>query len=102
MPSERATERKLIFINLLNGVSPEQVARDFHKNTIAEIMEDFRFVALKLKSYGFQRAMPYIHCDTIDEARQSKLTLLVLLEKVNLDVVSVFSSIKPKPIESIL
>lgn len=94
MPSELAAERKLIFINLLNGVPVAQVAQGFHRQTEKEVMDDFRFVALKIKAYAFQRVMPYIPLESVAEARSNKIHILEILEKVNLDVLPVFSSIK--------
>lgn len=92
--SELATERKLIFQNLLNGVPVAQVAQAFHRASEKEVLEDFRFVALKIKCYAFQRAFPYIPMDTVAEAAQNKMAILDILSKVNLDVLPVFSSVK--------
>ena len=101
MQSERATERKLIFGNLLNGVAPAQVAQAFHKASEKEVMQDFAYVALKIKCYAFQRAMPYIPCDTVAEAMQNKILILGILDKLNLDVLPVFSSIKTGKVEEV-
>ena len=101
MPSQLATERKLIFTNLLNGVPIEQVAQNFHRQTEKEVMEDFRFVVLKIKCYAFQRVMPYIPMETVAEARTNKLQLLALVEKLNLDVLPVYSSIYTQPVEEV-
>lgn len=97
--SEKATERELIFCNLLNGVSVIDVAKAFHKETENQVMEDFRFVALKIKGYIFARAMPFIPLDTIAEAMQNKFMVLDLLKKVNLDVAPEFSNITTGKVE---
>lgn len=91
---DKAAERRLIFENLANGVGVEQVARDFGKNSIEEVMVDFRFVALKIKSYAFARLMPYIALDSVEHARQNRFVALTILAKLNLEVVPMFSSIK--------
>jgi hypothetical protein len=101
MASEKATERKLIFINLLNGVSIAEVAKTFHKETEKEVLDEFRFVALKIKSYLFQRAMPYIPFDTVAEARSNRVQFLILVDKLNLDVVPVFSRIVTQKVEEV-
>jgi hypothetical protein len=92
MLSDRATEKKLIFTNLLNGVSVVECAKAFNKKTEKEVMDDFNFVALKIKSYIFVRVMPYIPLDTVAEAQANKLQVLALLEKVNLEIVPAFKS----------
>ena len=101
MATEKATERKLIFINLLNGVDIVEVAKTFHKQSEKEVMDDFRFVALKIKSYVFARAMPYIDCGTIAEARANKMQLLIILDKLNLDTVPIYSSITVNKVEEV-
>jgi hypothetical protein len=100
MPSELATQRKLIFINLLNGVSVAQVAQAFHRQSEKEVMDDFRYVALKIKSYAFQRGMPYIALETVKEAQGSKIMILGILEKINLDVLPVFSSVRSNAVDN--
>lgn len=101
MRSEKATERELIFINLVNGVPIADVAKAFHKETENQVMEDFRFVALKIKNYMFARAMPFISLDTVAEAMQNKLQAFELLNKVNLDVLPQFQKITANKIEDV-
>ena len=101
MPSDLAIERKLIFTNLLNGVPVGQVAQAFNRQTEKEVMDDFRFVAMKIKSYAFQRLMPYIALDTIAEAMQNKFLILGILEKVNLDILPMFSSFNVEKVEDV-
>jgi len=93
MKSEKATERELIFINLLNGVPIADIAKAYNKQTEMQVMEDFYFVALKIRNYMFKRAMPFIPLDTVSEAMQNKLLVLDLLTKVNLDILPEFSKI---------
>ena len=78
-----------------------QVAQAFHRQTEKEVMDDFRFVALKIKSYAFQRVMPYIPLESVAEAQQNKIYILGILDKLNLDVLPVYSSIKANPVEEV-
>jgi hypothetical protein len=91
--SELATERKLIFINLVNGVPIHTVAQTFHRESERVVLDDFRFVALKIKSYMFSRAMPFIPLEHPHEVAQNKSLVFDLLNKVNLDVLPAFSKI---------
>ena len=99
--SELAEERKLIFTNLLNGVPVANVAQAFHRDSVAAVMDDFKFVALKIKGYMFARAMPFIPLDTVAEAMQNKFQVLDILAKVNLDVLPEFSSISANKLEDV-
>ena len=99
--SARAVDRELIFTNLLNGVSAPEVARAFHKDSEREVMEDFKFVALKIKSDVFARAMPYIPCDTVAEAMGNRIVIFGILNKINLDTVPIYSSIKISKVEEV-
>jgi len=99
--SELAEERKLIFTNLLNGVPVANVAQAFHRATEAAVMDDFKYVALKIKGYMFARAMPFIPLDTVAEAMQNKFQVLDILAKVNLDVLPEFSSISANKLEDV-
>lgn len=101
MESTRSLERRLIFQNLANGVPIAIVARDFHKQPF-EVMDDFRFVVSKIKSYGFVRVMPYIPCETLELANKNRVFLFDLLEKLNLDNAPAIASINEMPLEAIL
>ena len=101
MSSELAEERKLIFINLLNNVPVENVAQAFHRDSVAAVMDDFKFVALKIKSYMFARAMPFIPLDTVAEAMQNKFQVLDILAKVNLDVLPEFTKVSANKLEDV-
>ncbi len=85
----------------MNGVPVEQIAKAFHRQSEKEVMDDFRFVALKIKSYAFQRVMPYIPLETVAEAQANKMLILGILEKLNLDVLPVYSSIKVNKLEEV-
>lgn len=100
--SALATERRLIFLNLMNGVPVESVAKTFHRQTEKEVWDDFRFVALKIKSYAFQRVMPYIPLDNVQEAQANKILIISILGKLNLDVMPVFKTITAQPVEGFL
>ena len=81
--------RSLIFANLLNGVSAQQVARDFHKTEL-EVNQIFSFVLRKIKSYCFMRsiqknALPMIVADDVKSAQRYRLTCLKVLPHLNLD-----------------
>lgn len=91
--SELATERKLIFINLVNGVPIPTVAQTFHRESERAVLDDFRFVALKIKSYMFARAMPFIPIEHPRDVVQNKSLVFDLLDRVNLDVLPAFSKI---------
>jgi len=99
---ELATERKLIFTNLLNGVPLAEVAQAFNKQSEAEVVESFRFVALKIRGYIFQRAMPHVPCDTVAEAMQNRLLLMGILEKLNLETLPAFAKITDAPLEEFI
>lgn len=81
--------RALIFANLVNGVPPEQVARDFRQSE-AEVMQVFAFVLRKIKSYCFMRsrqknAVRIITASNLKEAKDCRVLCLSVLPKLNLD-----------------
>lgn len=86
-------ERALIFKNLVTGVPLWQVMRDFRKNDQQEVMAIFRFVLQKAKSYCFERKMPPLFCDTIEETHKHRILLLTVLPKLNLNKPPKFSKI---------
>ncbi len=81
-------DRALIFSNLLNGVSVEQVAREF-KKSLDEVQRDFSYVLRKVKSYCFlrqtQKGYAPINASTIEEAKKYRLTCLSVLPNIKLD-----------------
>ena len=95
-----ATERKLIFTNLLNGCNTQSVAAAFRKSE-KEIADSFNFVVLKIKSYVFKYALLPIPCESVELARQNRLSLLEMLEKLNLSVLPEYKSFITQPLENI-
>ena len=93
--------KKLIFSNLINGNDVASIARAYEISSY-EVEDIFRFVIRKITSYCFERAMPYIPCNTIDKARQHRIELLSLLEKINLESPPRYNRIVTKSIEMIL
>jgi len=92
--------KKLMFTNLLNGVSVERLAIDFERSP-SEIHGYFRAVTLKIRSYCFIRNMPFIPCESIALARQNRLALLTLLDKVNLNKAADYSRITTREVKDI-
>lgn len=90
--------RKLTFANLLNGVPVGQIMVAFGMSE-KEVMDDFRFVAAKIRSYRFERGMPLFPTATIAECREAKVELLYALQRVNADKDPVFSRIETLPFE---
>jgi hypothetical protein len=90
-------ERALIFKNLLCGVPVWEVARAFHKNTEGEVMAAFNFVLKKAKSYCFERKMPPIFADSVEDAKKHRIVLLTVLPKLNLNKEAKFSKIFNEP-----
>lgn len=76
--------RRLVFTNLVNGLPVARVMEAF-KLSEKEVLVDFAFVSLKLRSYRFERAMPILKCSTIAEARDYRLDCLWTLQRCNLD-----------------
>lgn len=85
--------RRLVFSNLLNGVSVEQVMVTF-KLSAKEVMDDYEFVARKIRSYRFERGQPFLLCDTIANARGSREALLFTLSRLNTDTDPKFACIQ--------
>jgi hypothetical protein len=102
MQSAGAIERRLIFQNLANGVPPERVAQAFHRSSVKELMDDFRYVANKIKGYMFARTMPFIPFETPAEAKRHRLQLFDILKKLNLDVVPLYSKFEVASLEDFL
>lgn len=106
-------EEALIFSNLLNGVSPEQVAKDFRKKSVDEVLHIFNFVLRKVKSYCFLRARGYIDpndpnkiCKSypiipatcIKDAQKFRLTCLTVLPLLNLDKAPMYKDIQTETV----
>lgn len=90
--------RRLVFSNLLNGVSIEQLMATF-KLSAKEVMDDFDFVARKIRSYRFERGQPFLLCDTIANASGAREALLFTLTRINTDTDPKFSHIQTLPFE---
>lgn len=90
--------RRLTFINLANGVTLETLMASTQQSEL-EVKEDFEFVARKIISYRFERAMPYVPCRTIGEARASRHEFLRVLDKLNLGTKPKFRSVEAMPME---
>jgi hypothetical protein len=89
--------RALIFSNLLNGVSIEQVAREFRKSE-QEVKQVCAYVLRKVKSYCFlrqtQKGYVPIAASTIEQARKYRITCLTVLPKLKLDKEPEFKDIQ--------
>lgn len=93
-----ATERKLVFANLANGVPVARVMAAFHLSE-KDVMERFAFVWRKIKSYRFERGMPFASGETIRDAEKNAPLLLHTLERVDLSEAPRFSRIETLPID---
>lgn len=102
MQSAGAIDKKLIFQNLVNGVPPDRVAQAFRRRNIKEVMEDFLYVANKIRSYRFIRMMPYLPCETPAEARHNRIHLFDILAKLNLDMVPRYTKFEVGQLEDVL
>lgn len=88
-----AERRKLIFQNLVNGV-PQEALRETFQATDKEIGGIFEYVTRKVRSYRFERGMPFVKCDTVDAARRNQALVLHTLERLNLSKDPKFSKIE--------
>lgn len=73
--------RRLVFTNLVNGIPVRDVMGALHMSE-KEVMDDFRFVAIKLRSYRFERAIPILACATIAEAQAHRAEFLFNLSRL--------------------
>lgn len=90
--SPEAERRRLVFSNLANGVSVEQLMVAFRLSA-KEVLDDFAFVAAKIRSYRFERGQPFLPVDTVENVRAQRPALLFTLSRLNLDKPAVFSKI---------
>ncbi len=93
-----AEERKLIFANLVNGVARTHVMEAFKKSD-AEIDAIFGFVATKVISYRFERALPYVNCRSLDDAIRNRALVLHSLDRINLQTDAKFPKVQTAPID---
>lgn len=102
MPSAAAIDKALIFQNLVNGVPVQFVGRHFNLRDEREVMDIFRYVANKIKTYMFQRTIPFISFDTPQEAKRHRRQLFDILKKINLDIVPLYTKFEVGQLEDAL
>ncbi len=73
--------RKLIFVNVANGVEYEDIMVAFQMSRL-EVNQDVQFVAKKIREYRFRRGLPPLFCDTVPDIRYNRLALLDTLGKL--------------------
>jgi hypothetical protein len=93
-----AADRKLIFTNLANSVPMRQVMAAFGRSE-KEVMAEFEFVAKKIRSYRFERGMPFAACMTIRDAQKNAALLLHTLERLNLSTEPKFAKVETLPFD---
>lgn len=74
-------QRRLIFVNLANGVPIEQVMAAFHRSE-AEVLREMEFVGKKLREYRFKRHLPPLACETLRDIRFNRRALLECIVKL--------------------
>lgn len=77
-------DRKLVYTNIANGCSVEQVADAFGL-TLEEVEKIFSEVALKLSAHLVFSSHPFVACMTHGDAMQNRMLLIPQLESLNLD-----------------
>jgi hypothetical protein len=85
--------RKLVYQNVACGVSPEKVAHDLGI-TEEQAKDAFDEVGKKIAWVQVKDAMPYVLCQSIDDARQNRKSLLPLLDKMDLDAPDIVKVIR--------
>ncbi|MGB8422180.1 hypothetical protein [Paraburkholderia sp.] len=76
--------RKLVYQNVACGVPPEKVAHDLGL-TDEQAKDAFDEVARKIAWVQVKDAMPYLPCQSINDAMQNRKALLPILENMDLD-----------------
>lgn len=89
--------RRLVYVNLLNGLSVEQVMVALHLSE-KQVLDDFAFCSTKVRSYRFERAMPLVECATLAQARANRAEILYTLTRLNLGKDAAFSKIATLPL----
>ena len=84
--------KELVFRNLVNGVEVQKVAESFNK-TEAEVIQDFKAVALSIANYVMLNGVPWFPCQEIIDARANKVQCLHFLGLVDLDEVPMYSKV---------
>lgn len=83
--------KKLIFSNILNNVPISSICKNFQK-TDREIEMIFNFIVARIKSFWFEqrtkdnvkKLMPYVPCDNYADARDNRILLMQILNKIDL------------------
>lgn len=88
--------RRLVFTNLCNGVPVHSLMESLRLSE-KDVMRDFNFVVMKLRSYRFERAMPLLFIKTIDDARAVRVEALLTLQKLNLGRDPAYPNIETLP-----
>lgn len=72
---------QLIVANLLNGVSPDVLARTF-SGTEEEIRAIFGAAMKLVAEYRFVHCIPHFDAETVDQARQNRFRVLDVLKRI--------------------
>jgi hypothetical protein len=88
--------RKLVFTNLVNGVPVPSVMEALYLSE-KEVMDDFWFVARKIRSYRFERGKPLLPIDSIVQARNQRIELLLTMSRLNLETPAAYRQITSLP-----
>jgi hypothetical protein len=75
-------ERRLIFVNVANGVPIQQVMSAFRKSE-KEVMDDVRFIGRKIAEYRFRGRLPPLSCSTLHDISWHRRALLETLERLS-------------------
>jgi len=104
-----ASDRRLIFENVANGVAIETIMAAFRRSRL-EVQKDVEFVANKIREYRFRRlaigsahARHMVPCGTYAEIRANRHSLLETLRKLGPEALSsplVISRIETQRIDS--
>ena len=76
--------KKLVYTNLANGASVEQVAAAFEMSP-ESVEATFKAVGLHLAGHMVDEGMPFVPCQSIAGARQNRKVLLPILDKIAID-----------------
>lgn len=74
-------DRRLIFVNVANGVPIPQVMSVFRRSQ-KEVDDEVRFVARKICEYRFRAKLPPLACSTLTEISWNRLALLETVSKL--------------------
>lgn len=88
-----AASKKLIYQNLVCGVTPEAQAAALD-TTVEEVERTFRTVGLAMANWMLEETVPYVPCQTTGSARQNRKVLLQYLSKLDVDRPVVFHRVR--------